>query len=120
MKKYLQMCEVEGIYRYSYWDVVTRDLKEPTPADCLDLQMDHEDWVAADNHAYLTMRKNWEKEPHTLIRLCKTSYEAYRILVVHYENKMIADLGIVLSNVTNCKYREEDSIHDHINTFETL
>ena len=120
MKKYLQMCEVEGIYRYSYWDVVTGDLKEPTPADCLDLQMDHEDWVAADNHAYLTMRKNCEKEPHTLIRLCKTSYDAYKTLVVHYENKMIADLGIVLSNVTSCKYREEDSIHDHINTFETL
>ena len=120
MKKYLQMCEVEGKYRYSFWDVVTGDLKEPTPADCMDLQMDLEDWIAADNHAYLTMKKNCEKEPHTLIRLCKTSYDAYKTLVVHYENKMISDLGIVLSNVTSCKYREEDSIHDHINSFETL
>ena len=120
MKKYLQMCEVEGKYRYSFWDVVTGDLKEPTPADCMDLQMDLEDWIAADNHAYLTMKKNCEREPHTLIRLCKTSYDAYKTLVVHYENKMISDLGIVLSNVTNCKYREEDSIHDHINNFETL
>ena len=120
MKKYLQMCEVEGKYRYSFWDVVTGDLKEPTPADCMDLGMDYEDWIAADNHAYLTMKKNCEKEPHTLIRLCKTSYDAYKTLVVYYENKMISDLGIVLSNVTNCKYREEDSIYDHINAFETL
>ena len=120
IKKYLQMCEVEGRYRYSFWDVVTGGLKEPTPADCLDLQMDWEDWVYADNHAYLTIRKNCEKEPHTLIRLCKTAFDAYKTLVLHYENKMISDLGIVLSNVTSCKYREEDSIHDHINTFETL
>lgn len=82
--------------------------------------MDLEDWVYADNHAYLTIRRNCEKEPHTLICLCKTAYDAYKTLVVHYENKMISDLGIVLSNVTSCKYREEDSIHDHINTFETL
>ena len=120
IKKYLQMCEVEGRYRYSFWDTVTGDLKEPTPADCLDLQMDLEDWTYADNHAYLTIRRNCEKEPHTLIRLCKTSHDAYKTLVLHYENKMISDLGIVLSNVTSCKYREEDSIHDHINTFETL
>ena len=104
IKKYLQMCEVEGKYRYSFWDVVTGDLKEPTPVDCMELNMDLEDWIAADNHAYLTMRKNCEKEPHTLIRLCKTSYDAYKTLVVHYENKMISDLGIVLSNVTSCKY----------------
>ena len=120
IKKYLQMCEVEGRYRYSFWDTVTGDLKEPTPADCFDLQMDLEDWTYADNHAYLTIRRNCENEPHTLIRLCKTSYDAYKTLVLHYENKMISDLGIVLSNVTSCKYREEDSIHDHINTFETL
>ena len=120
IKKYLQMCEVEGRYRYYFWDTVIGDLKEPTPADCLDLQMDLEDWIYADNHAYLTIRKNCEKEPHTLIRLCKTSYDAYKTLVLHYENKMISDLGIVLSNVTSCKYREEDTIHDHINTFETL
>ena len=120
VKKYLQMCEVEGKYRYSFWDVVTGDLKEPTPVDCLELGMDLEDWTYADNHAYLTIRRNCEKEPHTLIRLCKTSYDAYKTLVVHYENKMISDLGIVLSNVTNCKYREEDLIHDHINAFETL
>ena len=120
IKKYLQMCEVEGKYRYSFWDVVTGDLKEPTSADCLDVQMDLEDWTYADNHAYLTIRRSCEKEPHTLIRLCKTAYDAYKTLVVHYENKMISDLGIVLSNVTSCKYREEDSIHDHINAFETL
>ena len=114
------MCEVEGKYRYSFWDVVTGDLKEPTPADCMDLQIDYEDWTYADNHAYLTILRNCEREPHTLIRLCKTSYDAYKTLVVHYENKMISDLGIVLTNVTNCKYREEDTIHDHINNLETL
>ena len=86
-------------------DVVTGDLKEPTPADCMDLGMDYEDWTAADNHAYLTMRRNCEKEPHTLIRLCKTSYDAYKTLVVHYENKMISDLGIVLSNVVDGQRR---------------
>ena len=52
--------------------------------------------------------------------LYKTSYEAYKTLVVHYENKMISDLGIVLTNITSCRYREEDEIHDHINNFAVL
>ena len=82
--------------------------------------MDDEDWTYAGNHAYLTIRRNCEKEPHALIWLCKTSYDAYKTLVMHYENKMTFDLEIVLSNVTSCKYREEDNIQDHINTFETL
>ena len=66
MRKYLETCEVECDYRYTYWDVVTGDLKERTPADTLDFNLDY---VIADNHAYLTMRTNCEKEPHTLIRL---------------------------------------------------
>ena len=71
------MCEVEGKYRYSFLDVVSGDLKEPTPVDCLELGMDLEDWIYADNHAYLTICHNCEREPHTLIRPCKTSYDAY-------------------------------------------
>ena len=44
----------------------------------------------------------------------------YKTLVVHYEVKIISDLRIVLSNVTSCKYREEDTIHDYINAFKTV
>ena len=116
------MQEVEGKYRYTFWDVVKGDLQKPTPVDTLEIETTKEDWTYADNHAYLTMRRNCEKEPHTLIRLCKTTYEAYKILVVHYEHKMISDLGIVLTNVTSCRYKDEgtETIHDHINNFEVL
>jgi hypothetical protein len=120
IKKYLQMQEVEGKFRYTYWDVVKGDLLRPTTADTIEIETTKEDWVYADNHAYLTIRRNCEKEPHTLIRLCKTSHEAYKTLVTHYENKMISDLGIVLTNVTSCRYTEESTIHEHINAFEVL
>lgn len=120
MKEYLEMYGVECNSRYTYWDVVTGDLKRPSRIDTLALDLDLEDWIIADSHAYLTMRKYCEKEPYTLLRSCKTAYDAYKILTTHYGNKTISDLGTVLKNLTKFTYKEGDSVSDHINAFEAM
>ena len=67
----------------------------------------------------LTIEKNCEDEPHRLIRHCDSAAEAFKKLRNHYENKMVADLGITVAGVVKLAYKEEGGkIEDHIRAFE--
>ena len=65
----------------------------------------------------LTIEKNCELEPHKLVRLCETPAEAFRKLKTHYENKLVADLGLSLRKITKMVFLENDPIEDHIKKF---
>ena len=76
-------------------------------------------WMRASAFTMLTIEKNCELEPHKLIRLCETPAEAFRKLKSHYENKLVADLGITLRKITKMVFTESDSkVEDYIKTFE--
>ena len=66
----------------------------------------------------LTIEKNCENEPHRLIRHCSSAAEAFRKLKNHYENKMVADLGITMAGIVKLAYKEENKIDDHIRLFD--
>ena len=64
------------------------------------------------------MKRNCEEEPYGLIELCDYAFEAYEILHTHYENRMVSDLGIIISKVTKSSYSENTTIEAHIQDFE--
>ena len=84
----------------------------------VDIGLDEDEWYEANYFALLTMKRNCEEEPHGLIELCDYAFEAYETLQMHYENKMVSDLGIIISGVTKCSYSENITIEAHIQDFE--
>ena len=64
------------------------------------------------------MKRNCEDEPLGLIELCEYAFEAYEILQTHYENRMVSDLGVIISGVTRSSYSENITIEAHIQDFE--
>ena len=75
-------------------------------------------WNKATNFTMLVIRNNCDEAPHQLIRLCDTAAEAYNKLKTQYENKMVADLGVVLTSITKMEYKDSIHIDTYINTFE--
>ena len=67
----------------------------------------------------LTIKKNCEYKLYRLIRHCNSAAKAFKKLRNHYENKMVADLGITVAGVVKLVYKEEGGkIEDYIRTFE--
>ena len=64
------------------------------------------------------MKRNWEDEPLGLIELCEYVFEAHEVLQTHYENRMVSDLGVIISGVTKSNYSENITIEAHIQDFE--
>ena len=85
----------------------------------MDIGLDEEDWYEANYFALLTMKKNCDEEPHSLIELCDYAFEAYEILQTHYENRMVSDLGVIIAGVTKSTYSDNTSIETHIQDFES-
>ena len=103
----------------TYWDLVDGYFEKWDPVFHIEYGLRQRNWVRACAFTMLTIEKNCELEPHKLIRLCETPAEAFRKLKSHYENKLVADLGITLRKVTKLVFTENDSkIEDHIKTFE--
>ena len=103
----------------TYWDLVDGYFEKWDPVFRLEYGLSQRNWIRACAFTMLTIEKNCELEPHKLVRLCETPAEAFRKLKSHYENKLVADLGITLRKVTKLVYTENDTkIEDHIKTFE--
>ena len=60
------------------------------------------------------MKGNCEDEPLGLIELCEYAFEAYEVLQTLYENRMVSDLGVIVSGVTKLTYSENISIEAYI------
>ena len=104
-------------YDYSYWDLIQGEFTKYQPA-MLNYGISERLWNKATNFAMLVIRNNCEEAPHQLIRLSDTAAVAYNRLKVQYENKMVADLGGVLSGITKMEYKDSISIKTYINNFE--
>ena len=103
----------------TYWDLVDGYFEKWDPAFQIEYGIREKTWIRASAFTMLTIEKNCELEPHKLVRLCETPAEAFRKLKSHYENKLVADLGITLRKVTKMVFIENDSkIEDHISHFE--
>ena len=65
------------------------------------------------------MKRNCEDEPLGLIELFEYAFEAYEILQTHYGNRMVSDVGVIISGVTKGSYFENITIEAHIPTTTT-
>ena len=119
--KALKMClyeyDLHPDYDYSYWDLIQGEFTKYRPA-MFNFGISERLWNKATNFTMLVIRNNCEEAPHQLIRLCDTAAEAYNRLKVQYENKMVADLGVVLSGITKMEYKDSIPIETYINNFE--
>ena len=119
--KALKMClyeyDLHPDYDYSYWDLIQGEFTKYRPA-MFNFGISERLWNKATNFTMLVIRNNCEEGPHQLIRLCDTAAEAYDKLRTQYENKMVADLGVVLSGITKMEYKDSIPIETYINTFE--
>ena len=119
--KALKMClyeyDLHPDYDHSYWDLIQRDFTKYRPI-MFNYGISERLWNKATNFTMLVIRNNCEEAPHQLIWLCDTAAEAYNKLKTQYENKMVADLGVVLTSITKMEYKESIPIDTYINTFE--
>ena len=104
-------------YDYSYWDLIEGEFTKYRPA-MFNFGISERLWNKVTNFTMLVIRNNCEEGPHQLIRLCDTAAEAYNRLKVPYENKMVADLEVVLSGITKMQYKDSIPIETYINSFE--
>ena len=119
--KALKMClyeyDLHPDYDYSYWDLIQGEFTRYRPA-MFNYGISERLWNKATNFTMLVIRNNCEEGPHQLIRLCDTAAEAYNKLKTQYENKLVADLGVVLSGITKMEYKDSIPIETYINSFE--
>ena len=119
--KALKMClyeyDLHPDYDYSYWDLIQGEFTKYRPA-MFNFGISERLWNKATNFTMLVIRNNCEEGPHQLIRLCDTAAEAYNKLKIQYENKMVADLGVVLTGITKMEYKDSIPIESYINNFE--
>ena len=85
----------------------------------MDIGLDEDEWYEANYFTLLTMKRNCEKEPNSLIELCDYAFEAYEILQTHYENWMVSDLRVIIVGVTKSTYTDNTPIEAHIQDFES-
>ena len=104
-------------YDYSYWDLIQGEFTKYRPA-MFNYGISERLWNKATNFTMLVIRNNCEEGPHQLIRLCDTAADAYNKLKTQYENKMVADLGVVLAGITKMEYKDSIPIETYINGFE--
>ena len=117
LKMLMHMFPVECNYRYNIWHIIEGTLMY-NQEEFTDIGLDEDEWYEANYFALLTMKRNCEEEPHGLIELCDYAFEAYEILQTHYENRMVSDLGVIISGVTKSSYSENTTIEAHIQDFE--
>ena len=117
LKMLMYMFPVECHYRYNIWHIINGELLY-SEEEFVDIGLDEDEWYEANYFALLTMKRNCEEEPLGLIELCDYAFEAYEILQTHYENRMVSDLGVILSGVTKLSYSENTPIETHIQEFE--
>ena len=119
--KALKMClyeyDLHPDYDHSYWDLIQEDFTKYRPI-MFNYGISERLWNKATNFTMLVIRNKCEEGPHQLIRLCDTAAEAYNKLKTQYENKMVADLGVVLSGITKMEYKDSIRIKTFINNFE--
>ena len=103
---------------HTYWEVIDGPLS--TESEAVRFGVRTKDWMRATGFILLVIRKNCEDGPFRLIRLSNTAAEALRILKTQYENKMVADLGIALTDITTMAYKDDSQggIEAHIEAFE--
>ena len=117
LKMLMYMYPVECHYRYNIWHIINGELMH-SQEEFTDIGLDEDEWYEANYFALLTMKRNCEEEPLGLIELCDYAFEAYEILLTHYENRMVSDLGVILAGVTKLSYSENISIEAYIQDFE--
>ena len=117
LKMLMYMFSVECHYRYNIWHIIEGTLVYNLE-EFIDIGLDEDEWYDANYFALLTMKRNCEEEPLGLIELCDYAFEAYETLQMHYENKMVSDLGVIISGVTKSCYSENITIEAHIQDFE--
>ena len=117
LKMLIFLYPVHCLYKYNVWHIICGDLLY-NQEEFVDIQLDEDDWFEANYFALLTMKRNCEDEPLGLIELCEYAFEAYEILQTHYENRMVSDLGVIISGVTKSSYFKNITIEAHIQDFE--
>lgn len=115
--KALRMClfeyDIHPDHDYTYWDLVEGDLTTFQPGMAR-FGITDKLWIRATNFTMMVIRNNCEEGPHQLIRLCNTATDAYNRLKTQYENKMVADLGVVLTGITKMEYKDSTPIETHL------
>ena len=101
----------------TYWELIDGYFEQWHPIFYEEYGIREKKWLRASAFTMLTIEKNCELEPHKLVRLCETPAEAFRKLKSHYENKLVADLGLSLRKITKMVFSETDPIEDHIKKF---
>ena len=117
LKMLMFLYPVPCLYKYNVWHIICGDLLF-SREEFVDIQLDEDDWFEANYFALLTMKRNCEDEPLGLIELFEYAFEAYEVLQTHYENRMVSDLGVIISGVTKSNYSENITIEAHIQDFE--
>ena len=117
LKMLMFLYPVSCLYKYNIWHIICGDLLY-SQEEFADIQLDEDDWFEANYFALLTMKRNCEDEPLGLIELYEYAFEGYEVLQTHYENRMVSDLGVIISGVTKSNYSENTTIESHIQDFE--
>ena len=117
LKMLMFLYPIPCLYKYNVWHIICGDLLY-SREEFVDIQLDEDDWFEANYFALLTMKRNCEDEPLGVIELCEYAFEAYEVLQTHYENRMVSDLGVIISGVTKSNYSENITIEAHIQDFE--
>ena len=117
LKMLMFLYPVHCLYKYNIWHIICGDLLY-NQAPLVDIQLNEDDWFEANYFALLTIKRNREDEPLGLIELCEYAFEAYEVLQTHYKNRMVSDLGVIISGVTKSNYSENITIEAHIQDFE--
>ena len=119
LKLALFMYDIDCDGDFTYWDLVEGYLENWDPYFPIKLHLREKAYLRAQAFVILTIERNCDDDAHRLIRNCTTAASKFQRLRENYENKLIADLGIVVSDVVKLTYQEEEGdIRSHIRTFD--
>ena len=119
LKLALFMYDIDCDGDFTYWDLVEGYLENWDPYFPIELHLREKTYLRAQAFVILTMERNCDDDAHRLIRNCTTAASKFQRLRENYENKLVADLGIVVSDVVKLTYKEEEGdIRSHIRTFD--
>ena len=119
LKLALFMYDIDCNGDFTYWDLVEGYLENWDPYFPIELHLRKKTYLRGQAFVILTIEQNSDDDVYRLIRNCTTAASKFQRLRENYENKLVADLGIVISDVVKLIYKEEEGdIRFHIWTFD--
>ena len=104
LKLELFMYDIDCEGDYTYLDLLEGYLENWDPYFPIELCFHKKTYLWARAFVILTIDQNCNDDAHRLIRNCTTAASKFQRLWENYENKLVADLGIVISDEVKLTY----------------